>query len=143
MKTGQFYGPAELLALGYVGERCLLCGDILHSDQRTEHLRLHAAAGHVAAVAGTTEDPDWHAIAFVRSTRLPSIHGRQYGDQVRTQSTVHVLHHGQPLCGFSDQPFPCQWPERNWWVGLDERDHANCPECITVVTGMMLEVVKP
>jgi hypothetical protein len=42
---------------------------------------------------------------------------------------VHILHHGLPLCRFSDKP-PCDWPDGHRWVGKDERMDATCAGCI-------------
>lgn len=42
--------------------------------------------------------------------------------------TVHILHHGQVLCGFNPSP-PCDWPPGHKWVGKDEAELATCTLC--------------
>jgi hypothetical protein len=42
---------------------------------------------------------------------------------------VHILRHGLPLCRFMPLA-PVHWPRNHAWVGLDERDDANCPACL-------------
>lgn len=45
--------------------------------------------------------------------------------------TVHVLHHGLPLCRFSTGA-PVFWPDGHRWVGLDDPDPVTCTQCIAV-----------
>jgi hypothetical protein len=42
--------------------------------------------------------------------------------------TVHILHHGLPLCGFSHE-LPRDWPPGHKWVGKDEAELATCALC--------------
>lgn len=51
--------------------------------------------------------------------------------------TVHVLHHGKPLCGFS-AAVPGDWPEGDKWVGLDETNDATCVDCLRKFIGYRL-----
>jgi hypothetical protein len=44
---------------------------------------------------------------------------------------IHILRHGFPLCGFSDD-VPVNWPEGHLWLGLDD-DHAGRPMCVDCV----------
>jgi hypothetical protein len=45
--------------------------------------------------------------------------------------TVHILHHGLPLCGFHDG-IPAEWPDGHQWVGLGSAwlKDANCEGCL-------------
>jgi hypothetical protein len=43
--------------------------------------------------------------------------------------TVHILHHGLPLCRFSTA-LPRDWPEGHKWTGLDEIEDARCGACM-------------
>jgi hypothetical protein len=51
--------------------------------------------------------------------------------------TVHILHHGWPLCGFSTR-VPREWPEDHRWVRIDS-DDANCVGCIGVRANIAAE----
>lgn len=46
--------------------------------------------------------------------------------------TTHLLHHGRPLCGFSEK-LPGEWPYGHTWVRWVEFDalplEAKCPDC--------------
>jgi hypothetical protein len=55
---------------------------------------------------------------------------------------VHVLHYGRPLCGFSLEVFPRDWPPGHRWVGLDELGDATCPRCIDVA-GKITGATRP
>jgi disulfide bond formation protein DsbB len=42
--------------------------------------------------------------------------------------TVHILHHGLPLCRFTDA-MPNVWPPGHRWVGLDVGAEVTCEKC--------------
>ncbi len=42
--------------------------------------------------------------------------------------TVHILHYGQPLCGFSFES-PVHWPKEHLWVSIERKDDATCYKC--------------
>ena len=42
---------------------------------------------------------------------------------------VHALYAGCPLCVFSDQLFPKDWPTNNKWVSTHDVKDINCVEC--------------
>lgn len=55
---------------------------------------------------------------------------------------VHILHHGQPLCGFAgyhwldngpppqiEAVLPDEWPVGHSWVGREDFELATCPQC--------------
>ena len=44
---------------------------------------------------------------------------------------VHVLHHGQPYCGFIAAT-PDKWPAGHKWVSQEEAGQATCPRCIAL-----------
>lgn len=41
---------------------------------------------------------------------------------------VHILVHGQPVCGFSYE-LPCNWPIGHKWVRAEEHSDATCNTC--------------
>lgn len=51
------------------------------------------------------------------------------------ERTVHVLHHGRALCGFTNLP-PIHWPSGDAWVGVEESNSANCSSCLSVVRSL-------
>ena len=48
---------------------------------------------------------------------------------------IHIVHHGQPLCGFSCEP-PMRWPPEDAQVGLERQDVATCPRCKAIAFEM-------
>jgi hypothetical protein len=42
--------------------------------------------------------------------------------------TIHVLHHGFPICGFTRE-MPKDWPQGHLWVRKDDAALATCPRC--------------
>jgi mannose-6-phosphate isomerase-like protein (cupin superfamily) len=42
--------------------------------------------------------------------------------------TVHSLFHGQPLCGFTNNP-PGSWPDGQRWEDIEDRENITCPGC--------------
>jgi hypothetical protein len=152
MKLGEFFMPARLspaiaisdaerLDMGYVGECCRLCGLIVHEGQRQEHVAQHVAAGALIEAVGTGE-PEW----FIRdygsgSPWIPAIHDRhcQRAPALAVgERTVHLLHHGRTLCGFTEKA-PGEWGEGHWWVGLEERENATCAPCVEGVAALCRE----
>lgn len=44
-------------------------------------------------------------------------------------TTLHVLHYGQPICGFTTDT-PDKWPEGHRWIGIEDWNQlSNCPGC--------------
>lgn len=46
----------------------------------------------------------------------------------KPEITVHILHHGLPLCGFS-KDVPGKWPEGHKWTAIHRPDHSTCVGC--------------
>lgn len=57
---------------------------------------------------------------------------------------VHILYHGQPLCGFSSE-VPAHWPSGHLWVCVEDKERATCPECKKELTAKLekQKEVKP
>lgn len=47
------------------------------------------------------------------------------------ESTVHILHNGRAICGFSAGTVPGEWPLEHRWTSFDRewRKHCTCPSC--------------
>ena len=43
---------------------------------------------------------------------------------------VHILYHGQTLCGFGVGKFPGQWPPGHIWEYMINKHKASCKKCI-------------
>ncbi len=50
--------------------------------------------------------------------------------------SVHVLHHGRPLCGFSET-LPGEWPPGTHWVSIEEHGRATCPSCVAEAVALL------
>lgn len=62
-------------------------------------------------------------------------HGGDDGSPGRCVSkTIHVLHHGRAICGFSHD-VPRTWPPGHVWVSTLERSDATCPQCVACAEG--------
>jgi len=51
------------------------------------------------------------------------------GDSRPPAKTVHLLIGGRTICGMTD--LPKDWEEGVYWVAIDDRGHATCPQCRT------------
>lgn len=63
----------------------------------------------------------------------PKLHATPREGSMKMKVIVHILHYGQPLCGFSSD-VPAKWPLGHRWVPVTDKNRATCPFCKTKST---------
>jgi hypothetical protein len=52
-----------------------------------------------------------------------------------TKVVIHMLHRGEPLCGFDRRP-PKFWEKNHLWCGPENAHLCNCGECLRLASGI-------
>ncbi len=61
-----------------------------------------------------------------------SFHGRSKMSDL----TVHIVLHGEALCGFYKGVLPKDWPYGHIWTDIKDAKNVNCPSCKRLVEKM-------
>jgi hypothetical protein len=138
MRMGDLFTPAGTGPGDYRGERCRVCEDVVPAEDRRVHVALHEAQGVIVVLGGPAEDPHFAAVADAAAA-LADYNSRHRPPEHRASDVVHVLHHGQPLCGFH-RGVPRDWPDGHWWVANADREEATCTTCVDAHASLSGEV---
>jgi hypothetical protein len=116
--------------------RALMQRDEMLQAERAENERLKAEAATFDCGMCERTVPIEEAVFRCEKCRA------EFGPHERpwnNTTSVHILHHGQTLCGALHGKTPSEWPQGHAWAHVGDRQAVNCVACLAADRAKLLE----